>query len=177
MIYFEKTIAKYQVYLADSSRLSSLLTTRRFQKDIERIFDRLNKGIPSNDFTQVRRNLERLEQVEVSIHLCGKVKMRKLNNEYRQKDYATDVLSFPLQEGFREKNSSDIVGVAHLGDIFICREVALVQAKEFNLTYREEVLHLLVHGLLHLLGFDHEESDQEELIQESLEKAWLELNE
>jgi probable rRNA maturation factor len=54
--------------------------------------------------------------------------------------------------------------VVNLGDIFICREVALRQSKEFNVTLEEEILHLFIHGVLHLCGFDHEISEKEEVI-------------
>ncbi len=109
--------------------------------------------------------------VTISMTLCGKTKIRRLNREYRHKDYATDVLSFPIYENLRpdrkvlEKNLPQV----ELGDLIICKDVALKQAKEFKITYEQEVIHLAVHGFLHLLGFDHEISTKEEKIMEENE--------
>lgn len=114
-----------------------------------------------------------VKEVTMTMTLCGKTKIRTLNREYRQKDYVTDVLSFPVYENLRpdkkprEKNLSQM----DLGDLVICKEKALSQAREFEITYEQEVVHLAVHGFLHLLGFDHEISLKEEKIMEAHENA------
>jgi probable rRNA maturation factor len=72
--------------------------------------------------------------------------MRKLNRQFRGVDKATDVLSFPAED---EAES-------HLGDIAISVDTAAKQAKENGLTFDEEVAQLILHGLLHLSGYDHE---------------------
>lgn len=118
-----------------------------------------------------------VKEVTMSMTLCGKTKIRTLNREYRQKDYVTDVLSFPVYDGLRpdkkplEKNLSQM----DLGDLVICKEKAQSQAREFDITYEQEVVHLAVHGFLHLLGFDHEISDKEEKIMETHENALVGL--
>jgi len=110
--------------------------------------------------------------VTISVTLCGRAKMRSLNKKYRQKDYATDVLSFPVYENLRpdkrvkEKNLPEV----ELGDLVICKEIAKKQAQEFKISYEQELIHLAVHGFLHLLGFDHEISDKEEKIMETYEE-------
>jgi probable rRNA maturation factor len=71
-----------------------------------------------------------------------------LNREFRNKDKPTDVLSFPSGE--------KLTGVSFLGELAISIPMACKQAKEFGVTVREELLRLLIHGLLHLLGYDHE---------------------
>lgn len=81
---------------------------------------------------------------KVTIALLTDAAMRKLNARFRQADYATDVLSFP----------SDERGV--LGDIAIARGVAAKQARELGHSERVELRVLALHGLLHLLGFDHD---------------------
>tara|TARA_R110002049_G_scaffold304049_2_gene498924 strand:- start:719 stop:1276 length:558 start_codon:yes stop_codon:yes gene_type:complete len=115
-------------------------------------------------------NLKGVESFDLSLLLCGKQKIRKLNREWRNKDYATDVLSFPVHDDLRESE----FGLPHeleLGDMFICQEVALSQSKEYKVTWEQEIVHLFIHGFLHLLGFDHELSLEEEKIMQGHENA------
>jgi probable rRNA maturation factor len=67
----------------------------------------------------------------------------------------------------RTKNLPQI----ELGDLVICKEIAKSQAREFKISYEQEVIHLAVHGFLHLLGFDHEISTKEEKIMEAYESV------
>ncbi len=89
--------------------------------------------------------------------------IRKLNFEYRDKDAATDVLSFALNEG----DEPDIVDGPEemlLGDIIISLETASRQAEEYGHSMDRELAYLLVHGMLHLLGYDHmTEEDRTEM--------------
>ncbi|MGK0368038.1 MAG: putative rRNA maturation factor, partial [Thermoproteota archaeon] len=62
----------------------------------------------------------------------------------------------------------------NLGDVFICKDVAVEQAKKFNLSFNEEFIHLAVHGFLHVIGYDHEESVEEEEVMETQEKNIIE---
>lgn len=91
---------------------------------------------------------------DVTIVLATDARVRKLNHEYRGKDYATDVLSFPDDE-------PPVPGVKsarrHLGDIVIARGVAARQAREAGHALATELRILALHGLLHLLGYDHEQ--------------------
>lgn len=114
------------------------------------------------------------EEIEVDLHFCGDKRMREINREHRDKDKTTDVLSFPMYESLRP-DSTDFVlpGPVMLGDIIISRNVAEKQAREFNIDLEQEVIHLFCHGLLHLLGYDHEISQEEEELMESLEKEIL----
>ena len=93
---------------------------------------------------------------ELSILLTDDKKIQKLNQQYRNKNIPTDVLSFSQSEG--EEN-----GLGHnlLGDIVISISTAMRQSSEHNLSIDEEIVLLLIHGILHLLGFDHERSDEE----------------
>jgi probable rRNA maturation factor len=80
--------------------------------------------------------------------------IRKLNRRFRGKSLATDVLSFPTGvEFFEEEDGS------HLGDVVISVERAAAQAKENGLSFSGEVGQLILHGLLHLCGYDHETDD------------------
>jgi probable rRNA maturation factor len=77
--------------------------------------------------------------------------MRHLNRTYRGKDTPTDVLSFSQLEG-----PDQGVAPASLGDVVISADTVVRQAKEYRVTPAQETLRLLIHGLLHLFGFDHE---------------------
>jgi probable rRNA maturation factor len=92
---------------------------------------------------------------ELSVLLTDDKKIRELNKEYRGQDRATDVLSFPQNEG--EENEPDY----HLmGDVVISTVTAKRQASQHGLSLEEEIVLLLIHGILHLLGFNHERSEE-----------------
>ena len=90
----------------------------------------------------------------LSLSLVGTTRMRQLNRTYRNRDYATDVLAFPA-EPFNNNPTS------FLGDVVICLPTAHAQAGTFGNTPDQELLRLLIHGILHLLGYDHERSPRE----------------
>lgn len=100
-----------------------------------------------------RTFLERLElkNCELSISLVGDRAIRRLNRTWRKKDKATDVLSFPAGE-----LPKGTPGPRQLGDVVISLDTAKRQAKEYRRTLEQEVARYLAHGLLHLLGHDHE---------------------
>jgi len=108
--------------------------------------------------------LELLEQdhAELSVALIGNSEMRKLNACYRKKDYPTDVLSFPAAQ--------DMLGVRLLGDVIISVDKAKEQARERGRTLDAEMITLVIHGVLHLLGYDHERSAKDARIMGRLEK-------
>lgn len=91
------------------------------------------------------------KKVELGLHLVTSERSQELNKQHRQKDKSTDVLSFPLDEHGLEKYD-----ILPLGDIFICLEVAQQQADEMKIPLNQELARLAVHGLLHLLGHNHE---------------------
>ena len=111
-------------------------------------------------------NLSKKLSLEFSLTICGIGKITSLNQKYRNKKRPTDVLSFPLHHNFKNDAGGGLQRLC-LGDIYICREVILAQASEFQISYYEELCHLFVHGFLHLLGYDHEISkkDAQEMLQ------------
>ena len=113
--------------------------TKQFVKDVaEQILDYLN-----------------LEDIELSIVLTDDETIRQLNKQWRNKDKPTDVLSFPINEKpLRYKYTV-------LGDVIISLPFAKRQAKEIGFTEKEELIRLLAHGILHLLGYDHETSEED----------------
>ena len=116
--------------------------------------------------------------VEVCLLLADNEHIRELNNCYRDKDMPTDVLSFPQFEKLLE-NSRDIsdipTGELLLGDIVVSLERAEAQAEELGHSFEREVVFLFVHGLLHLLGYDHERPEDELLMTERQEQIMNKL--
>ena len=101
---------------------------------------------------------------EVSVTLCDNAYIRNLNKTYRNKDKHTDVLSFPMYEDGNFDIGECISG-AVLGDIVISLERANEQAKEIGNSFLEEVVFLTIHSTLHLLGYDHERSKEDDDLQ------------
>ena len=100
----------------------------------------------------------RAENAELSVRLVGRAEGRKLNAQYRGKDYATNVLSFPASAvAMPPTRTSASSGVTQpLGDLVICPPVLRAEALEQRKTLRAHWAHLVVHGSLHLIGYDHE---------------------
>ena len=101
---------------------------------------------------------------EVSVSFVDNESIHKLNLEYREKDKPTDVLSFPMWEKEELADGSALDGHAvTLGDIIISAEKAKSQAEEYGHSLEREICFLSVHSILHLLGYDHETSQEDEL--------------
>ncbi len=100
---------------------------------------------------------------EISISFVDNQKIHELNREYREKDRPTDVLSFPMWEKEELYDGSALDGHAvTLGDIIISAEKAKAQAEEYGHSIEREITFLSVHSTLHLLGYDHEVSAEDE---------------
>ena len=103
------------------------------------------------------------EKIKVlDIYITDEVEGRELNLEARQKDYATNILSYP------NDLPAAIIGLMPtlpLGELIICHAVMIREAAEQNKEARQHISHLLIHGILHLLGFDHElgQAEQDEM--------------
>ena len=113
-------------------------------------------------------------KIEFSVILTNDEEIRKINKEYRHKDCSTNTLSFPVQDIMAEQfeNLEIDDGFLLLGDVIFAYETILKESNSSNISFEEHFYHLLVHGLLHLLGFDHQE-DEEATKMESLEVAIL----
>lgn len=98
----------------------------------------------------------------INVIMCSDYYIRKLNNQFRGKNRATDVLSFPY-------NDDDL-----LGEIYISLQRAKVQSGRFGFTYDEEIERLFVHGMFHLLGYDHM-TDSERLEMEEKERKYISI--
>jgi len=103
------------------------------------------------------------EDDELSVALVGNPEIRRLNARYRAKYYATDVLSFPAGD--------PLAGTVRLlGDVVISIDKARSQAKGRARTIKEEMTTLLIHGIVHLLGYDHERSARDARVMRRLEQ-------
>jgi probable rRNA maturation factor len=99
-----------------------------------------------------------LEDAEVSVYIVDEDEGQELNAQYRGKDYPTNVLSFPA-------DIAEEVGVPLLGDLVVCAPVVEREAQEQGKTLQAQWAHMLVHGTLHLLDFDHIEDDEAEAME------------
>lgn len=91
-------------------------------------------------------------KLSITVAFVTRAKIHKLNKQFRSKDKPTDILSF---EGFSEED---------LGELVLCGDIVDKQARENGHSSREELGYLLIHGLLHLLGYDHEKSRKQEKV-------------
>ncbi|NKX93070.1 rRNA maturation RNase YbeY [Sanguibacter hominis ATCC BAA-789] len=99
-------------------------------------------------------------QTELSILMVGTDVMTELHVQWMDEPGPTDVLSFPMDE-LRPGREGDVTPAGLLGDVVLCPEVAAQQAKVAGHSTIEEMLLLTTHGILHLLGFDHAEPEEE----------------
>ena len=103
------------------------------------------------DFGEQALQAIRKDQLDVTIVFVGDEAIKNLNRKFRGQNQVTDVLSFPTKAEPFEVESRK-----HLGDVVISAERAAAQAKEHGLSFSAEVRQLILHGLLHLCGYDHE---------------------
>ena len=105
--------------------------------------------------------LELSDDYVLSVIICGPITIRRINRDYRQKDSVTDVISFALLDSDEDMEYDEQI---ELGDIFINRNRVLTQAEEYEHSVRREFVFLFVHGLLHLLGYDHMNEEDEKIM-------------
>jgi len=98
--------------------------------------------------------------VELSVRLSGDDDVRKLNAQWRGKDKATNVLSFPMAESDDLTSAKLADAELLLGDIILARGVCEAEAADKGVSVEDHATHLVVHGTLHLLGYDHHDDDQ-----------------
>lgn len=113
-----------------------------------------------------------IKKFELNLLLIGNSRMKSINQLHRGKNKTTDVLSFPLEEDARKLTKFKSPYLL-LGDILIAEPVCRTQSKEFKISFEREFIHLLVHGFLHLMGYDHERSFRDDKIMFDLERFLL----
>ncbi|MBI5641334.1 MAG: rRNA maturation RNase YbeY [Nitrospirae bacterium] len=108
-----------------------------------------------------------LHTAELSVLLVNSRRMKHLNARYRGIDKVTDVLSFPMDGQLFHAPS------VPLGDIVICIPKAVSQAREYGVSFHDELLRLMLHGLLHLIGYDHEKNSYQKIKMQRKERELL----
>jgi len=114
------------------------------------------------------------ERCEVSVTLVTEDEIARLNEEYREIASPTDVLSFPLDDPWSASKDDEVIAI---GDIMIATSVAAAQAPGFGNSFDDEMSLLLVHGCLHLLGYDHIDDEEAEVMEQherDILAAWRE---
>ena len=125
---------------------------------------KINKELENllKKIAQKAAKYEKKDEGNISLALVNNEKIKELNKRFRNKDEATDVLSFPMDEKI-------------WGDIIISTEKIIEQAKEYGHSKQRELAYLYTHGILHLLGYDHKTSSEKEKMREIEEKILEEV--
>ena len=133
-------------------------------KNVFEIFNETDENLDEymdklHDLLNFALKKEKLDDVEFNIIFVDSNKIHEINREYRGIDRVTDVISFALEDNEEIKLEHRI-----LGDIYICVERAHEQAIEYGHSFLREIAFLMIHGLLHLLGYDHMEPEDEKVM-------------
>lgn len=132
------------------------------------------------------------KDLEVNINFVSKKEIRELNAKFRNKDAVTDVLSFPnllepnktdmqlIVDKLDKKNFASEINpdnnMIFVGDICICKSIVYKHAKEYGNTKLREMVYMAVHGLLHLLGYDHMRDEDKAIMRDMEEKIMTKVN-
>ena len=141
--------------------LKPVLTTT-----LDYINERINKGIVLPYFADIDKAIWSEKTKALDIYITDTIEGRELNAEARGKDYPTNILSYPSE---MPASIIELMPTLPLGELIICHEVVIREATEQEKTVEQHISHLLVHGILHLLGFDHELGQDEQDEMESFE--------
>lgn len=133
--------------------------------------ENLPKQAMMNKIEEAAKVCLEMEQVdsnlaEISLTFVDMEEIQQLNREYRDTDSVTDVLSFPQ---FESKDEFPETGEIIMGDVVICTEKAMLQAEEFGHSPEREIIYLFTHSLLHLMGYDHMEEDEKQIMRQKEE--------
>ena len=114
------------------------------------------------------------EEIELSVAFIGSGKMRGLNKKYRGKNRVTDVLAFPESKIIFEKfRIGPFKKVKGLGEIVICTREVEKDARRLKRSFKQELSRVLIHGLLHLLGYDHQKGEKKAKEMEKKQEQYL----
>jgi probable rRNA maturation factor len=124
--------------------------------DVQNLQERLPvEDLPLGEWASQALELLNINEAELSVVVVDNAEIQDLNRTYLDHDCPTNVISFPQQEGDGPENN-------HLGDVVISIEKAAEEANEAGMGLEERMLQLLIHGICHLLGYDHERGTEEQ---------------
>ena len=132
------------------------IVNRTKHHDLDKLFPLLEEY-----YLKALNVLKKEDVYDLSIILCGPITIKRINRDYRNIDKVTDVISFALLDGGEDYAYEDRI---ELGDIFINRSRVLSQAEDYGHSIKREFVFLFVHGLLHLLGYDHMNEEDEKIM-------------
>lgn len=129
---------------------------------LDYVSERVKNGLTLPYFDDINPELWQEKSKALDIYITDSVEGRELNLEALGKDYATNILSYPSD---LPAAIIELMPTLPLGELIICHEVMVREAAEQDKTVAQHISHLLVHGMLHLLGFDHElgQAEQDEM--------------
>ena len=130
---------------------------------------RIKKGLSLPYFADIDPELWQEKSKELDIYITDEIEGQALNLEARGKDYATNILSYPSD---LPAAIIELMPTLPLGELVICHDVIVREAAEQEKTIAQHISHLLIHGVLHLLGFDHELGQDE---QDEMERFEIEI--
>ena len=132
--------------------------------DIEKPLDNKLKKIVSTILEQ-----EKMSDCVINLRLLNDKEMRKLNMQFRQKDKTTNVLSFP-------NDDISVKQTKNIGDIAISVEYVKAEAKKEGKTFDDHIIHMLAHGVYHILGYDHENNENAMIMENKEIKTLKKIN-
>lgn len=131
---------------------------------------KISRKIIDEIFFQIDKNIKKIQNWTLNIIFVNWEEIRKLNKTYRKKDYITDVLSFNYETKFTKLKKKDIVW-----EIVFCEEKIIEQWIEYSLWSEKEFYKLLIHSVLHILWYDHENDKDFEKMQKKEDLLWKKI--
>lgn len=160
---------------SDDNLLTEFYTEQTIQAaltaTLEYVDAHIKDGLELPYFAEVSNELWQSKPKALDVYITDVIEGREINMEARGKDYATNILSYPSEI---PASVIELMPTVPLGELIICHDVLVREADEQNKALAQHITHLLIHGILHLLGFDHELGQAEQNEMERFEIAILE---
>lgn len=131
---------------------------------------KIDEGIVKKIFQLVDLEVNKSQKWTLNIVFVSSLEIKELNKNYRKKDYVTDVLSFHYFDDFLNLKDEEVAW-----ELIFCEEKIIEQAKEYGLWEEKEFYKLLIHSVLHILWYDHENDNDYALMKEKEEELWKKL--
>ena len=145
----------------------------KLELDVQKATDQVVRGLLPND-AEIEHWVcmalqKKYNSAQLTVRIVGYEESRQLNEKFRHRSGPTNVLSFPFER-------PDMVQPPLLGDIVICGPLVVKEAADQNKEVKAHWAHIVIHGVLHLLGYDHEDADEANIMESLEKKIMTELN-